>query len=123
VFTAADAQRAGYQHPEIRRLLSPGRWVRLRRGIYVTADDLTRASASPARRHRLDCLAAPLALRRPSAVVSHTSAARLWGFPVRRDAPRIVRLTDSGQWRKGDGFLVVPAPVRPDERARSGPVP
>ncbi|NYJ05101.1 type IV toxin-antitoxin system AbiEi family antitoxin domain-containing protein [Petropleomorpha daqingensis] len=122
-FSAVDAQRAGYGHPEIRHLLSSGRWVRLRRGIYVTADDLTTASATPAQRHRLDCMAALLALRRPSAVVSHTSAARLWGLPVHRDAPRVVRLTDAGQWRKGNGFVVVPAPLGPDERCRSGPVP
>src|SRR5690348_5511351 len=122
-FTAADARRAGYEQPEIRRLLSAGRWSRLRRGVYVTAEALTTASATPARRHRLDCMAALLALRRPAAVVSHGSAALLWGLPVQREASRIVRLTDSGQWRKGDGFVVTPAPVRPDERFGSGPVP
>src|ERR671912_44824 len=43
VFTAAEAVGAGYRHPEIRRLHSSGRWVRLRYGVYIRADDLAQA--------------------------------------------------------------------------------
>src|SRR4051794_23990105 len=80
LFTAADARRAGYEHPEIRRLCSSGTWVRLRRGVYVTAVELA-AVEERGRQHQLECLAVLLELSRRTAVLSHESAARLWGFP------------------------------------------
>jgi hypothetical protein len=38
LFTAVDARQAGYRQPEIQLLCSTGRWIRLRRGVYTTAD-------------------------------------------------------------------------------------
>jgi hypothetical protein len=121
LFTAPDAQRAGYQHPEIRTLYRSGNWVRLRRGVYTTPEVLDRAGSAAAR-HRLDCLAVLLELGRPTSVVSHASAARLHGLPVRRDLPRTVRLTDADVWRRGRGFLARQAPLPSGEVHRSGPV-
>ncbi|WP_346620425.1 type IV toxin-antitoxin system AbiEi family antitoxin domain-containing protein [Blastococcus montanus] len=110
LFTAADARRAGYGHPEIRRHLAAGTWARLRRGVYATAETIAAADTA-ARRHVLDCLAVLLDLGRPLAVVSHGSAARLHGFTVRRDLDPTVRLTDPSSWRHGRGSLVARAPL------------
>jgi hypothetical protein len=121
LFTATDARLAGYQHAEIRTLCSSGRWLRVRRGVYTTPDVIGSAGTGPAR-HRIDCLATLLALGRPTTAVSHASAARLHGLPVRRELPRTVRLTDPGFYRRGQGFLVRQAPLRADEIRRSGPL-
>jgi predicted transcriptional regulator of viral defense system len=121
VFTATDARRAGYQHAEIRHLLSSGTWVRLRRGVYMTAEEVARAE-SVGRRHRIDCLAVLLELRRQTAVISHESAARLWGLPVRRSLRHHVRLTDPTLSRRGRGYVITQAPLGDDDVARSGPL-
>jgi hypothetical protein len=120
VFTARDARRAGYGHDEIRRLRSSGRWVRLRRGVYITAEDLAVLDAR-GHRHRADCLAVLLSLGDTRAVLSHTTAARLLGFPVRRGAETELRLTDPAHWRRGAGYRVVRAPTTPHEVFSSGP--
>ena len=122
VFTAAEARLAGYPDSEIRTAASSGRWVRLRRGVYVTAPDLARLEDG-GQRHAVDCLAALAMLGRRDAVVSHTSAARLRGWPLRRNADASVRLTDPVQWRRGDGYLLNRAPLPPSDRTRRGPVP
>jgi len=121
LFTAVDARRAGYQHAEIRTLCSSGRWVRVRRGVYATPE-VVRTAGTGAARHRLDCLAVLLDLRRPATTVSHTSAARLHGLPVRRGLPRTVRLTDPEGYRRGRGFLVRQAPLGPGEIRHAGPL-
>lgn len=121
LFTAAEARGAGYEHREIRHLLSSGRWVALRRGVYLTSGDLA-AHQHKGSRHRLDCLAALLALGRPTAAISHSSAARLWGLPVRTGADRTVRLTDPGPWRRGKGYVVAEAPLLPAEITSLGPI-
>jgi len=120
LFTAADARRAGYGQPEIRHLCSSGRWVRLRRGVYVTSDDLA-AIEHRGSRHRTECLAVLLALDRSSAALSHTSAARLWGLPVLRGSDPTVRLTDPAQWRRGQGYLMSCAPLPAGDVATTGP--
>jgi Transcriptional regulator, AbiEi antitoxin len=120
IFSAADARRAGYAHPEIRQLCASGRWQRLRRGIYVAADELARAEEK-GRRHQLDCLAVLLAVDRPSAAISHRSAARLWGFPQLRRPADLVRLTDPAHGHAGRGFHVTRAPLDPHEVRTSGP--
>jgi hypothetical protein len=79
VFTTREALTAGYGHSQIQNLTSSGRWVRLRRGVLIAAADLELAG-SFGHRHRVDCLAVLLALDRPWAVMSHASAARLWGL-------------------------------------------
>lgn len=121
LFTAVDAQRAGYRHPEIRSLLRSGRWIRLRRGVYVTAPALAEHDLR-GRRHQLDCLAVLLDLGRRSAALSHGTAARLWGLPIRRDSDPTIRLTDPGKWRRGQGFLVAAAPLRTDDVRTVGPL-
>jgi predicted transcriptional regulator of viral defense system len=121
VFTAVDAHRAGYGHPEIRHLCGSGRWHRLRRGVYVTADDLLRAE-DDGRRHQLECLAVLLALDRPMTAISHLSAARLWGLPVRRRQDSEVRLTDPAHGRRGRGFRMTRAPLELDEVRTRGAV-
>jgi predicted transcriptional regulator of viral defense system len=121
LFTTADALRAGYSPEEIRSQCRTGHWARVRRGVLITAAELAEHDHRR-RRHRVDCLSALLALGRSSAAVSHGSAARLWGLPVRRDLDRTVRLTDPGEWRRGTGFVVSNAPLRRDETAVSGPL-
>jgi len=121
VFTAADARRAGYQHAEIRHLCCSGTWVRLRRGVYATAADLTAADARHGR-HRVECLAVLRALRRPSSAVSHTSAARLWGLPVSRGTDSTVRLTDPEHYRRGEGFRMARAPLPAGDVVTAGPL-
>ncbi|WP_456593393.1 type IV toxin-antitoxin system AbiEi family antitoxin domain-containing protein [Blastococcus sp. SYSU DS1024] len=114
LFTAADARRAGYGHPEIRRHLASGAWVRLRRGVYATAGAVA-AAGTGARRHALDCHAVLLELGRSTAVVSHGSAARLHGLTVRRGLDPTVRLTDPSLWRRGRGFHMTRAPLAAHE--------
>ena len=120
LFTAVDARRAGYEHGEIQRLCSSGTWHRLRRGVYLTADALPSAE-DRGRRHQVACLAVLLELDRPSAVLSHASAARLWGIPVRRGLLGSVRLTDPTLSRQGRGYRVTQAPLRTGEVVRRGP--
>jgi hypothetical protein len=121
LFTTSDAIRAGYGHSEIRGLCRSGRWVRLRRGVLVTAEALAAAEVS-GRRHQLDCLAVLLSLDRPSAVLSHATAARLWGLPIPRGSEPPIRLTDPTQWRRGNGYVMSCAPLGPSEHGRSGPL-
>jgi hypothetical protein len=121
VFTAAEAVAAGHGHSEIQNLTGSGRWVRLRRGVLIAADDLDRAGRE-GRRHDVDCLAVLLALGRPRTAVSHESAARLWNLPVPGSAAGPIRLTDPDRWRRGEGYLMSRAPLRPGEAWRSGPV-
>jgi hypothetical protein len=121
IITAVDARRAGYGHPEIRHLCASGAWHRLRRGIYISADDLVDAEQA-GRRHQLDCMAVLLALARPTAAISHRSAARLWGFPRPRGDDGDIRLTDPGHGRDGRGFHVSRAPLDPGEVSLRGPL-
>lgn len=88
--------------------------------MYVTAEEFAAAEES-GRRHRVECLAVLLELSRPTAVISHESAARLWGFPVRRQLVGAVRLTDPTLSRVGRGYRITQAPLRSGEVARSGP--
>ena len=121
VFTTRDALTAGYGHSQIQNLTSSGQWVRLRRGVLIAAADLELAG-SLGQRHRVDCLAVLLALDRPRAVMSHSSAARLWGVPRPRSADDALRLTDPERWRRGEGFVMSRAPLRTGEVGRMGPV-
>lgn len=122
LFTAVDARRAGYEHGEIRHLLSAGTWTRVRRGVYGLSDEVASARAS-GRRHAIDCTAVLLDLGRPEAVVSHSSALRLLGLPARRALlADTVRLTHPGLWRRGQGFTVKQAPLPTADVVRRGPL-
>ncbi|WP_411969450.1 type IV toxin-antitoxin system AbiEi family antitoxin domain-containing protein [Geodermatophilus sp. YIM 151500] len=118
LFTSADARRAGHGHDEIRALCSAGTWVRLRRGVFTTAE----LAATPAgRSHATACLAVQLSLDRPTAVISHGSAARLHGWPVWTGLDRTVRLTDPAQWRSRPGYRMACAPLPPEHVWERGP--
>lgn len=114
VFTPADARRAGYTDEEIARRIAGGSWRRLRRGVYAT-DAEVRAAEATGNRHRLECAAVLLALGRRTAVVSHGSAARLWGLLTPTSPGTGVRLTDTGQWREGRGYRVAEASLPPED--------
>ena len=121
VFTAADARRAGYDHSEIRHLRTSGAWVTLRRGVYMGADELGRVTGAR-RRHLVDCMAVLLELGRPDAAVSSVSAARIWGWPLRRELDRTVRLTHPTAGRRGRGFRMTQASLTATDVTTSGPV-
>jgi hypothetical protein len=121
VFTAAEAVVAGHGHSEIQNLTGSGRWVRLRRGVLIAAEDLERARRDGLA-HRVDCLAVLLALDRPRTAISHGSAAQLWDVPVPRSAAGPIRLTDPDRWRRGEGYVMSRAPLRAGEAWRSGPL-
>lgn len=78
---------AGEHAPhDVQQHLRAGRWRRVRRGVYVTVEP----AATPAGRATTDDLARLEGLRRGSTsayVVSHTSAAALWGLPLLRPSP------------------------------------
>src|SRR4051794_20142096 len=84
VFTAADARQAGYRPDEIRTALASRQWRRLRRGVYITAQDLAPVASDPRLRHMVDCIAVVLSLG-DGPVVSHTSAARVHQLLLPRD--------------------------------------
>ncbi|WP_139306702.1 type IV toxin-antitoxin system AbiEi family antitoxin domain-containing protein [Modestobacter sp. DSM 44400] len=71
----ADLTAAGVTEREIRSVVRSGAWVRLRPGLFVTAAGLAETEAA-GRRHELDAPAVATALARPSAALSHGTAAR-----------------------------------------------
>jgi hypothetical protein len=119
VFTATDVRRAAYDHAEVRQLCSSGRWIRLRRGVYIAAEDVP--ADGPARRE-VDCMAVLLHLDRQHTALSHGTAAQLRGLPVPRTLDPAIRLTDPERWRRGEGFLMSRAPLLPAEVISSGPL-
>jgi hypothetical protein len=73
VITRAQALAAGVTDKVIAAQIQRGRWQRMHRGVYATF------SGPPSR----DCLLWAAVLRAgPSAVLSHQTAARLWGLPA-----------------------------------------
>jgi hypothetical protein len=113
LFDSVELAVAGVTEQEIRSAVRSGEWVRLRRGLFVTAADLARIEAT-GRRHELDALVVTTALARPDAALSHGTAARLWGLPVPAGLPSEVRLTDPRRWRTGPGYVMTRAEL-PDE--------
>ena len=106
VFTSREALAVGYRVEDVRAELRSRRWIHLRKGVYVAADDVP--AADPRHRHLLDCLAVLLCLG-PGPVLSHASAARLHGLIVPRVEPGDVRVTAVDQWRRGRGYRVARA--------------
>lgn len=119
VFTTADAAGCGYEPDEIRTALRNRYWVRLRRGVYAARETVDATDGDPVARHLLDCVAVLLCLR-PGAVLSHGSAARLHGLVVPRALSTDVVLSDDQQWRRGRGYEVMRAAVRPADRVSMG---
>jgi hypothetical protein len=122
LFTTADAVRAGYGASEIRSLCRSGSWLRPRRGVLIEAEAMVAAEAM-GRRYDVDCLAVLLSLDRPTALLSHATAARLWDLPTPRTVEPLFRLTDPVQWRRGRDYLMTCAPLLAHERWRTGPLP
>jgi predicted transcriptional regulator of viral defense system len=112
VFTSREALAVGYRVEDVRVELSRRRWVRLRKGVYITADDVS--TKDPRQRHLVDCLAVLLSLG-SGPVLSHASAARLHGLIVPRTEPRDVRVTAVDQWRRGRGYRVARAALPEDD--------
>ncbi|MGO4784080.1 type IV toxin-antitoxin system AbiEi family antitoxin domain-containing protein [Cryobacterium sp. W22_MBD10_FK3] len=77
-----------------RRSVDHGQGTRLRRGVFTTAD---RWAGLTARDRYLDHIRAVIATRRHDPVVSHQSAAALWGIPL------------GGAWPGDVHVLAVPA--------------
>jgi putative AbiEi antitoxin of type IV toxin-antitoxin system len=119
LFVTADLQAAGVTEREVRSAVRSGAWVRLRPGIFVTAADLATTEAG-GRRRALDALAVSRSLSRPSAVLSHGTAAWLWGLPVPADLPPDVRLVDPHRWRNGPGYVMKRAELPVDEVVTRG---
>ena len=113
VFTSREALAVGYRVEDVRAELSTRRWVRLRKGVYIAADDVPATDRS---RHLVDCLAVLLSLA-AGPVLSHASAARLHYLIVPRSASREVCVTAVDQWRRGRGYRVARAQL-PDDDVR-----
>lgn len=113
VFTSGEALTVGYRVEDVRAELSTRRWIRLRKGVYIAADDVP-ATDQP--RHLVDCLAVLLSLDQ-GPVLSHASAARAHSLIVPGAEPRDVRVTAVDQWRRGRGYRVARAAL-PDDDVR-----
>jgi predicted transcriptional regulator of viral defense system len=113
VFTSREALAVGYRVEEVRAELSTRRWARLRKGVYIAADDVPATDRS---RHLVDCLAVLLSLA-AGPVLSHASAARLHDLIIPRSASREVCVTAVDQWRRGRGYRVARA-MLPDDDVR-----
>jgi hypothetical protein len=122
IFTTADLNARGVGTSEIRTAVRAGTWVRLRTGVFVTATDLAEVEAT-GRRPGLDALAVTISLARPSAVLSGSTAAWVWGLPRPRQAASVVQLTDPRRWRRGRGWLMTQAALPDDEITVRGAYP
>lgn len=93
-FTLADALAAGYSLGDVRAHVRTGRWVRLRRSVFVTAADRALAAGHATTLHAQDVQAVRLALTRRQVVGADTSAARVLGIDLRHQpTPEVVVLT------------------------------
>ncbi|MBA0126381.1 type IV toxin-antitoxin system AbiEi family antitoxin domain-containing protein [Haloechinothrix sp. YIM 98757] len=80
-FTVAQARAAGCDRAAIRRALRSGKWVALRRGIYIEAARLAAVAGCAERRHAIDVAAVRLVLGF-DAVAGGNSAARILGIEL-----------------------------------------
>lgn len=103
-FTAAQARAAGCSRAEVRRALRNGRWVALRRGVYVEASRLATIAENPEARHALEVAGLLLAMGF-DAVAGGTTAARILGVdllgPVARDPVLLTDAAVKGVHRNG----------------------
>ena len=74
---------------QFRRSVDLGQGARLRRGVFTTADRWARLGA---RDRYLDRIRAVVATRRHDPIVSHQSAAALWGIPLSSAWPQTVHV-------------------------------
>ena len=114
IFTTADLAAQGVSEREVRTAVRSGAWVRLRTGVFVRADDLAEIDRT-GRRPGLDALAVTASMGRPSAVLSGTTAAWVWGLPRPRAGMGVVHLTDPHRWRRGRGWQMTRAALPDDD--------
>jgi hypothetical protein len=88
----SDLVAQGLDDRWLRRAEAAGDLVRVRRGVYLGADE--HEDLDGRWRHIASISALMCRIRRP-VVVSHLSAAALWGFPVLDRWPSEVHVTDS----------------------------
>jgi hypothetical protein len=119
IFTSADLAARGVGDREIRSAVDRGTWVRLRTGIFVTANDLAEIERT-GRRPGLDALAVTTSLGRSSAVVSGATAAWVWGLPRPLTSTPTVHLTDPHRWRRGRGWVMTHAALPDDDVTSRG---
>lgn len=119
IFTTADLAERGVSKEEVRTAVRTGAWVRLRTGVFTTADDLAEVERTD-RRPGLDALAVVTGLDRPSAVLSGTTAAWVWGLPRPSTPMAVVHLTDPHRWRRGSGWVMIRADLPDGEVAQRG---
>jgi predicted transcriptional regulator of viral defense system len=112
VFTSKEALAVGYRVEDVRAELSTRRWIRLRKGVYIGADDVP--TVDTRQRHLVDCVAVLLTLD-AGPVLSHASAARLHDLIVPRSEARDVRVSAVDQWRRGRGYRVARAALPEDD--------
>lgn len=112
MFTSQEALKVGYRVEDIRAELGTRRWARIRKGVYIRAQDL--AAADDRDRHLIECVGVLLSLG-PGPVLSHASAARLHELILPWLSPSEVRLTSDDQWRRGRGYRVAQATMTADE--------
>ena len=121
LFTAVDARRAGYRHPEIQLPCSTGRWVRLRRGVYT-------AGRTPRGRRGTGSEAPPRLLRgavgpRPSRLGGEPRLGRPPPRPAGPPRPRPEGAADRSEpVRRGRDFLLTRAPLPDGHVVASGPL-
>ncbi len=104
--TRADLAALGVSDEMIRTQVTAGTLVRLRRGVFVTA---TASHDAPRDQHIVRAFAEQAA--NPAAVLSHRTAAVVWGLPTPGfgewwDDPPTVTLPASGRYRSGQGDVV-----------------
>lgn len=104
--TRADLTAVGVSDEMIRTQLSAGTLLRLRRGVFVMA---TAWPDSPRDQHLLRAYAEQSA--NPAAVLSHRTAAVVWGLPTPGfedwwDGPPTVTLPAADRYRSGQGDVV-----------------
>ncbi|HEU4330499.1 MAG TPA: hypothetical protein VFR40_05230 [Lapillicoccus sp.] len=87
VFSRLQANELGVSDVRLAGLLRRGYPVKVRRGVYA------RAVADPSRQRYLQASTAALTQRGPGHVLSHLSAATLWGLPIPIRPAETVHLT------------------------------
>jgi predicted transcriptional regulator of viral defense system len=111
----------GADDRSVRRAGARGDLVRVRRGAYAGAAGWHELSAGD----RYDVrIAAVLATRRSEVVLSHHSAARLWGLPLIDPWPSAVHITENAASRRRtkNGVVVHRLPLEDDRISRIGDI-
>lgn len=88
--TSADLLEIGWTPAGLRHAVGGGRLVRVRRGWYVQAERWNGLNVEE--RHAVQVVATVRDMRDGGGVVSHASAAAMWGLPLYRVSPARVQL-------------------------------